>query len=262
MRQNIRFPYNVFKRSVSPDFEYLDNDYIYKLKVPDIVFSFSGIMDYFNDIDDLITNSELTTELNCSATMYRKCFISDEIDSIEVKIPRDKVRKRFSLDTMIIATDNLSRQGAIIEKGMPLAHLGTKSLVINDRKQSLFTFQVAEDGDISYSYTSDSIIINLPEKEFFKLKRYKDLPLFKDLIASQLGQIALLQACNYLKEGSSYSHTMWYNELLKRWRRFDNSEDSYPEVSDYLNLINDILKDPSLGFIKTMINNQISNRNV
>lgn len=251
MKQSIKFPYNVFISSFKPKETIEERVHRYEIKLADVVFSNSGIDSEEVELDKLA----LVSEVNCSATMYRKCFISDSFEYIEFEVPKNKLRDKYSIDTMIVAKEELVFKDYSLEKGMPLAHLGSYLLKIAANQEGLITFAVSEKKQISYSFGSDIIKVNIPKKEYEDLLLMQNNIGIEHLLASQFAQIALIQACSYLKEGSDKDHLAWYKELLERWRRYDPEEKDYPSKSEeYIGFINSILDDRSLAFAKYLIN--------
>lgn len=248
MKYAVKFPYNVLKIPVKLDFSQSDESYEYIIKLPDVVFSEAGLHNV-NKAD-----LQLVAEVNCSSTMYRKCFHSNdsELRTMTFFLPKKNVNHRFQVDVLLLAKRPLELNGQIIEKGMPLAHFGSNTISLSRNQKGLIVFDKSVDKEITYGFGSDLIKIRIPERIYNDLSRMKNRPEIKHLLASQFAQIALLEACKYLKEDGGKSHLNWYEELLKRWNKF-NPEKQYPDSEDHLKLVNYILDYPSLNFANYLI---------
>lgn len=249
MKQSIKFPYKVFIDSIQT--ELLNNNtdfYEINANVPDVVFSESGIG--VTDHNDKIS---LISEVNCSSTIFRKCYRSENLKNLNFSFPKKEVSNSFTIDHIFVAKESLTLGGETIEKGMPVAHLGSFSINIDKKRQGLISFETSDDDKISYSFSGHVIKINIPKNEYENLLNLKNRPIIKQFLISQFAQIALLEACKYLRNESAMNHLSWYKELLGQWQKFDEGNKEYPEETDFLKLINFILGDPSLKFTRLLI---------
>lgn len=259
MKYSVKFPYNVFKlSSLKIESTHTNNYYGYKLKLPDVVFSKSGLGDT-GEISK--SNLSLVAEINCSATMYRKCFHSNNpnLNVLEFKVPKEKVSKNFAIDIIIVAKNPFGFTGQKIKKGMPVAHLGSYPVKLSESQKGLIEFETSETKSISYSLIGNTIKIRLPQKEYESLSRMRNQPEIRHLLASQFAQVALLEACRFLRPDSGRDHLLWHRELQKQWMQFDETGEEFPDEEDHIKLVNYILKEPSLKFAQYLIK-EVKNR--
>ncbi|QAA80882.1 hypothetical protein EI546_03670 [Aequorivita sp. H23M31] len=252
MKYSVKFPYDVLKHSLRINGNPSEDFYEYEISLPPAVHSV-----FINGTSGIgFTDINLVAEVNCSATMYRKCFISEDIEdkSLNFKIPKKAVGVNFEIDTMIVAKRPIPLDGQRIEKGMPLAHLGSHKYKIDKSRIGLIEFEVSKAKDISYLFNSHTIKIQLPEEVYKELVKMKNRPEIKHFLASQLAQVALLEACQLLVENGGSNHLAWYEELHKRWVLLSGGDKDYPDPEDHLSLVNHILQEPSLTFAHYLIN--------
>ena len=251
--RKISLPYRIIRESnASFKQNHTEDCYNYTAITPDLTI--------LSIPENLKSKVKLVAEINCSSTMYRTCIQSNEVEKIEISIPKDEVKIRFTIDLMYISNDNIDYLEQRFNKGQVLAFLGRKSVNIDARRQSLISFDKLESGnEIEYSFTNHCIKVRMPKKQFNQILKKQHAPLFKSVFSSPLAQLALLQGCRHLEAGSSKNHLLWFKELENLWKKLRNPADNekdYPDVDDYLPFVNKILKNPSIRLIDDLIKSE------
>src|SRR5690554_5049649 len=228
MKETAKFPYPVEKTRCN--LKLIDSEeeiFKYEIRVPDHVFTSSFLEE---NEEDLI----LIAEVNCSSTMFRKCYTSDSTREIVIDIPQDDVNIKYTIDCILISnSDELKNNGVTIRRGMPVAHLGTESFNNDTRAKGLIVFEPNDEKEVKYLFSDHAIRIGIPRKHFESILPVQQSPVVKFTLASNFAQIALLEACKCFEKPDENSHLKWFQELKKHWNKLNNTEDSFPESFDY-----------------------------
>ncbi len=255
MKDNAKFPYPVEKAKCT--LELIDSEngtFTYKIEVPDYVFEKPFIKE---NIGSLV----LVAEVNCSSTMFRKCYSSENTKELIIEIPHDEVNIKYSIDCILISnTDKLQKKEITIQKGMPVAHLGTENFNNDSRTQGLIVFEPNNEKEVKYLFSDHTIRISLPNKQYEALLLVRESPIVKFALASNFAQIALLEACKSFTEPTKNNHLKWFQELSIQWNLLNNSNDSFPEPFEYLKLVTSVLENPSMKLIEALLENDKRNR--
>jgi hypothetical protein len=247
MKQTTNFPYDVAIHTV--DLKELPQSadcFEYEIILPDYYLTDEKYL-------EVAENLELIAETNCSATMYREVFDQSENFTLSIAIPRNKVSVKFSIDILLVAKKEFNWDSQQLRKGMPLAHFGSFQKDIDNRSTGLISFESTYEDKISISNSDHTIKVKIPVHQFKFLIEKQNSLLVKQILTSQFAQIALLESCKELKENSKRDNLLWYKELLSRWRKFSNNEDEYPQESDHLKFVSDLLENPSIKLIDYLI---------
>lgn len=252
MKNTINFPYDVKVAEANQIRleDKSDHDYFkYHVILPDSIF-------YENKYRGIDSEIELIADINCSSTMFRKVENSNNINEIELIFSKSKVYSRFTIDLIAVFKQNTMWDNTSVSKGMPIAHLGSFKIDLETRTQGLILFKPNESNDdVGYSYTQDSIQVLLPEKKFNWLLQNKHNPLIKNILSSQFGQIALIEACHKIKDESN-DHLLWHKELKDKWLNFRQDTKEYPDETDIVPFVNKVLNNPSQNLLNYIIENQ------
>lgn len=253
MKQSTNFPYYVDTSLSGLELKAQESDlenYSFLVNIPQVLFNTEG----YDEVKDKIN---LLAESNCSATLFRQIIQSDELERIEIKIPKNSVFKTFTIDLLIVFNEATDWDGHRIEKGMPISHLGTYRVDIDNKSQGLISFTSNSDNsDVTYSYTSHQIQIIFPSLKFDWLLRNQNNPLVKNILRCQFAQIALIKACNLLKDESN-DHLLWQKELKNKWIKYDKNGKEFPDNDDTIGFVNNILNHPSEQLIDFLMKNNI-----
>jgi hypothetical protein len=252
MKNTTNFPYDVKiveANRIRLD-DHSDHDYFkYKVKLPDGIF----YENKYREVDDKI---ELVADISCSATMFRKVEKANEKNKIEICFPKNKVYGRFTIDLVAVFNDSAVWDNSDVGKGMPVVHLGSFKIDLETRTQGLILFKPNEDtDDVNYSYTLDSIQILLPENKYNWLLKNKHNPLVKNILSSQFAQIALIEACHKMKDGTN-DHLLWHKELKNKWKDYNRGSNEFPQDTDIVPFVNEVLQNPSQNLLNYIIENQ------
>lgn len=244
MKQSTPFPYNVLTGSIQVQLEEeTENEFIYHIDFPD----------WFKNEEEYINNSrciDLAVEINCSSTIYREVFKTNQIE-LTFPISKDDVAIRYEIDVLAIANDEMEWMGKIINKGGPVAHFGRYLFDIDKRSKGIIEFTGDPNSKELKILNSDhTIMIELPSEKFEYIKRKQYNKLMKSVLASNFAQIALLESCKEIKQESSRSHLNWFEALLQEWRKYNNDKE-YPGNDDHLPFVKYLLKNPSLKLLDT-----------
>lgn len=247
MKQTTNFPYDVDVHTIDlKELPHSSNSFEYEVALPDYYVTHNKFIDVIDHID-------LIAETNCSSTMYRSVITASTDSKLIINIPRNKVNLNFKIDILLVANKEFNWDSQILQKGMPIAHFGSFKKDIDNRSTGLISFETSEGNDIFISNSDHTIKIKIPKKQYeFLLKKQNSL-MVKRILTSQFAQIALLEACKELKENSKRDNLIWYKELLSRWRKFSDNNDDYPQETDYLRFVQDLLEKPSIKLIDYLI---------
>lgn len=214
---------------------------------------------YFNGLDrnmlDLLNsgNYQIGVELNCSSTIFRKWYKTQNIDEFTIEIDRKNVANNFTLQVMVLVNKDLFEKGVMLRKGMPVAILGDYTTSLEGESFSLFQFQEAQNDTISYNFDSDCLIIFLPKKHFEYLQLQKENPTISIILLSHFAQLALKDALKYFMEDDSHADLNWFIELKNKWKEFSKTDDEFPSEEEHQDFIDFILKDPSISLVDHFI---------
>jgi hypothetical protein len=246
MKQSANFPYDVEIQIIELlELPQSSESFEYEIKLPEY---------YKTDLkyQHIQDNIDLIAETNCSATLYRNVISTKSNSKLTITVPRKKVNVNFTIDLLLVANKEFSWENQLIQKGMPIAHFGSFKKDIDTRSTGLISFEKFDGKEILISNSDHTIKIKIPEIQFEYLMQKQNSLLVKEILTSQFAQIALLEACKELKENSKRDNLFWYKELLNKWRKF-SEYDEYPQESDHLKFINDILKNPSIKLVNHLI---------
>lgn len=253
MKETTNFPYDVIKANTKLQLQDLsrgDDQYVYLLKVPDFI---SADQNVITNKDSLV----LAAEINCSSTMYREVVVSESLDEIQVEIDKKLVFDSFSIDVLMLLSKNADWHRQSLNKGMPIAHLGSFRMDLETRSQGLISFCKHDSNtatNIEYSYRDQSVHIIFPEERFQWLTQNRHSPLLKSILSSQFGQIALIGACQRMKDTGN-DHLLWYKELKNRWKVYNKDDSDFPEGDEIIPFVSSLLKNPSDTLINYLIQN-------
>jgi hypothetical protein len=247
MKQTTNFPYDVEIQTLHlEELPHNPDCFVYAVTLPDY---FKGDNKYVN----IINNLDLIAEVNCSATMHRNVIGTNTVDKLILTVPRNKVSVSFTIDLLLVANKEFEWDSQVLKRGMPIAHFGSFKKDIDKRSTGLIEFETTEGNEVFISTSDHTIKIKIPKKHYeFLLKKQNSL-LVKNILTSQFAQIALLEACKDLKENSKRDNLIWYRELLNRWQKFSQHESEYPQESDHLRFVQDLLKKPSIKLVNYLI---------
>ncbi len=252
MKQTANFPYKVVVNSglsleLLEDEASSDSFFVYSLAVPENLFNSELLIKYKD-------NLKLVAEVNASSTLYREVFISSNLDKIIFKINKKNVFDSFSIDVIILFDTEQSFDDLIVKKGMPFAHLGSFKINIDSSSQSLISFISHEDlSNVIYSFGDHSIKIKIPVSRFEWLNKNRNNLLVKNILASQFAQIALLEACQKIKDTSN-DHLLWQKELKRKWKIYSKDDRDVPNDDEIVTFVNYILENPSEKLLDCLVN--------
>lgn len=255
MKANTNFPYDVKVISANKlaiqELENDDDSFEYEIKVPDMVLHDSK----YEHIKDKL---KIVAEVNCSSTMWRQTFSSKNLNGISFSVPKKMVFKSFSISILILFDQDSIWDGKKLKKGMPIIYLGSFKVDLEPNKQGLLSFKPNNEDFISYSFSQDAINILIPNKKYDWLLKHKHDPTVKQILTSQIAQVALIEACNNLGD-ETLNHLKWQKELIRKWQEYKTDGSEVPKGEDVLNLVNYILKNPSDSLIDFLIQKEESN---
>jgi hypothetical protein len=251
MKQTTNFPYDVKvtaqKNQAEPkELEPTADSFRYEYSVPA----------YITDdalISPMIDKLDLVAEINCSSTMTRLMCLGAHIGKIEFEIPFATVEDSFSIDLMLLLKESAVWDGMTLKKGMPLAHLGSFKVYLDEGAQSLFSFMPHDKDEVEYSFSDHQIHVNIPQEQFDWLLQRQNHPMVKGILSSQFAQIALLEACQHLRDKKN-DHMLWFKALTKKWLDFSKGNGEI-QPSEFGPFVNYILEKPSVSLIKVVIQN-------
>lgn len=250
MKETTNFPYEVICPRPKLELiakDYNDFKYIYSFKVPEYILLKQDLVDNEESI-------ELVAEVNCSSTMYRELFRSDYVSEIQIEVDKTLLYDSFSIDILILFKKNTEWDNQIVDKGMPIAHLGSYRIDLENRTQGLISFIENDSDNIEYSFTDNTINIKIPSNKYEWLLQNKHNPLLKKILSSQFGQIALIEACQRMKDNAN-DHLLWQKELKNRWKSFNEDEKEYPDESEIISFVNSLLDNPSDSLLTFLMDN-------
>lgn len=251
MKQTTNFPYDVKvtaqKNQAEPkEIDPTAESFRYEYSVPAYVTD-DPLISLLNDKLDLVA------EINCSATMTRLMCTGAHIGKIEFEIPMVTVEDSFSIDLMFLLKESADWDGMTLTKGMPLAHLGSFKVYLDEGAQSLFSFMTNDKDEVEYSFSDNQIHVKIPQEQFDWLLQRRNHPMVKGILSSQFAQIALLEACQHLRDKKN-DHMLWFKALTKKWLDYSKG-DGEIQPSEFGPFVNYILENPSVSLIKVVIQN-------
>ena len=251
MKQTTNFPYDVKvttqKNQAEPkELDPTADSFRYEYSVPVYITDDPFISPLHDKLD-------LVAEINCSATMTRLMCKGAHIGKIEFEIPMAVVEDSFSIDLMLLLKESAVWDGMNLKKGMPLAHLGSFKVYLDEGAQSLFYFRPHDKEELEYSFSDHQIHVKIPQEQFDWLLQRQNHPMVKGLLSSQFAQIALLGACHLLKENGN-DHKLWFKALTEKWMEYSKG-DGEIQPSDFGPFVNYILEKPSISLINVVIKN-------
>lgn len=191
-------------------------------------------------IEKLINDGEaqFCVEVNCPATIYRKCFMSNDSFQ-EIKIPQEFLRNRFDVTFFITASKNISNysndsfsydyEGSIfdVEEGDVIAYGGeTKQFAVKDwlSLRSIKSFMTIKkdpdsDGNISVQLSPDKILVLVPEEDYIKYCSLVGTENISPVFHSSIVFPALIYTLNQMADPNkkeNYENYSWYEYLLLR----------------------------------------------
>jgi hypothetical protein len=255
MKQTTNFPYDVAIQTIDlKELPHTPEAFEYEVILPDYYATDSKYTDVQSNID-------LIAEANCSATMYREVFATTGDLKLIIIIPRNKVNVNFTIDLLLVANKKFSWDDQILKRGMPIAHFGSFKKDIDNRSTGLISFETTDENELFISNSDHTIIIKIPKKQYDYLIRKQNSLLEKKILASQFAQIALLESCKELKENSKRNNLIWYKELMTRWYKFSGTDSGYPQDTDHLKFVSNLLQNPSIKLVDYLIAEEKHNEN-
>lgn len=251
MKQNTNFPYDVKvtaqKNQAEPkELDPTADSFRYEYTVP-VYITDDPLISPLHDKLDLVA------EINCSATMTRLMCKGAHIGKIEFEIPMATVEDSFSIDLMLLLKESAEWDGMTLQRGMTLAHLGSFKVYLDEGAQSLFSFMTNDKDEVEYSFSDNQIHVKIPQEQFDWLLQRRNHPMVKGILSSQFAQIALLEACQHLRDKKN-DHMLWFKALTKKWLDYSKG-DGEIQPSEFGPFVNYILENPSVSLIKVVIQN-------
>jgi hypothetical protein len=210
--------------------------------------------------------AKVIAEVFCTHTMFRKVFEQDL--QYNITIPLKNLKNKVEVVFLIVANVDLPKftNQAIkkelrelefyIEKGEILAYLGEYNFELDIEGtglDSIIKIRPAESNNIKsvqYIFIEDSVIIELPIKEFEALKQFSENPDYQKLLISSILQTALIHACYKLSD-NQYEEKGWSRVLKIHWSRtHDDSE--YPSNDEVAEFIEELLSNPTNLLLDTL----------
>ena len=265
MEQTNHYPFDVlgsgdFKDKVEqlqPTFDERDNKMLLSIKFPDYLLSEEPFADIYVKHEEAL---DFVMEFSCSATMVRKIFKANAELVIKAEIDKELISGAHSLSFFVLTNQEIEFDSMVYDKGMPLIIFPKTNLLDRDDWTGLINFRKVEEEDISYHYTNHQIGVHIPKELYEQIEDKRQSPLVKQALASQLGQIALLEAVHIWalekkENNSSKDHFNWFKGLEKYWSVVSNGDEEYPQDEKMrLEFVNEILKSPSLSYFKQLVN--------
>jgi hypothetical protein len=182
--------------------------------------------------------AQFCVEINCPATVYRRCFVS--YDSFqEIKISQEFLRNKFEVTFFITATQHIPNysndsfsydyEGSIfdIEEGDVIAYGGeTKQFAVKDwlSLKSIKSFMTIKkdldsDGNMSIQLSPDKIIVMISEEDYKKYCSLIGTENISSIFHSSIVFPALIYTLNQMADpnkNENYENYSWYEYLLLR----------------------------------------------
>jgi hypothetical protein len=210
--------------------------------------------------------AKVIAEVFCTHTMFRKVFEQDL--QYNITIPLKNLKNKVEVVFLIVANIDLPKftNQAIkkelrelefyIEKGEILAYLGEYNFELDIEGTGLDSIIKIRPADsnvmkkVQYIFIEDSVIIELPIKEFEALKQFSENPDYQKLLISSILQTALIHACYKLSD-NQYEEKGWSRVLKIHWSRtHDDSE--YPSNDEVAEFIEELLSNPTNLLLDTL----------
>ena len=243
MNHTINFPYDVKVYTSTLIRSSIDDTgvdcYTYSFETPSSLLLDKKYQEFWDKV-------ELVAEVNCSPTFYRETHVSSNTNKISIDIPKSMVYHEFTIDVIIVFKEDIFWDGQLIRKGMPMAHLGSYKIDLEDRfAEGLIVFMLDEKLEETKNYFGNELIeVHIPAEQFTWLVANQRDPLVTSILSSQFAQIALIEACMHLKS-SNNSHLPWYRELQRLWKEYDKNNSDFPEDEEIVQFVSHILKMPT-----------------
>ncbi len=202
-------------------------------------------------------NADIICEVQCSDTFLRKIeFIDNEL-YFDFTVDKNLYRNRIEFDFTIVAKKNIEEFEAndrkyFLEKGDVICSLGKFSFGGGDGTiASLLKFNENKDNnEIRYSLENHYVIIEIPTKQFEKIRILKNNPNFSKIFISSIFQPSLIHICSFL-EDETYEGKEWFNFLREKWSS-QNEGSIYPEKREIPKFVQSLLNDPLDLLIDTL----------
>ena len=234
------------------------------------------------DIEKLIQlgKAEYICEVECSATFFRKCFVSSE-PSIDISLSRKSIRGHINFNCFVVAKESIKQYtnsgfhadysgfSFDLERGdslviFPAAEYNTD--VTYEKLYAVGSFmqiieQLPTESRIVFDLDGDKILIKLPSPLFQQYKTFGNN--FPDIIHASIVQNALICALQKLPSVKDSGY-LWVDCLKQRFETDPllqkyNLEDEEIDYNEIMNMASDILQNPlsrmmgSLGSINDQI---------
>lgn len=219
-------------------------------------------------IIDMIQKNEakVIAEIFCTHTMFRKVF--EQEFQFNISIPLDYLKNKVEVVLLVIANidlPNYKNQSIkkelrdldfYVEKGEILAYLGEYNFELDLNGTSLDSIIKIRSSNnntekrVQYIYSGDSIVIELPIKEFDALKQFSENPDYQKLLISSLLQPALIHAC-YKLSNEDYEEKSWSRVLKIHWSRMQKDSE-FPSIDEVPSFIEDLLSKPTNSLLETL----------
>ena len=252
MKNNTNFPYDVKVLAGNSielkESEHTKQRYLYTLQVPEMVLhelKYKAVSSFLS----------LVAEINCSSTMYREIISTNNLSRMLVSIEKHLVYDTFTVDALIVFNQDTIWDDLPVKRGMPICHLGSFKIELDSRARGLITFLPNENEEnVKYAFSDNTIRIYLPAEKYKWILSKKHNPLIKLILSAQFAQIALMDACQRMRDATS-DHLLWQQELKYRWKSFSDNDKEFPDDHEIIPFIDHVLQNPSLSLISYLIEN-------
>jgi len=209
-------------------------------------------------------NAEIVCEIQCSDTFFRKIEkINKDLKfdfTIDQKIYRNKIEFEFFIVTKSKSENFIvNDRKYLLEKGDVMCSLGKFSFGGGDGTiASLLKFNENKDNnEIRFSLENHYVTIEIPTKEFAKIRILKNNPNFSKIFISSIFQPSLIHICSFL-EDETYEGKEWFDFLRQKWTSL-NEGSEFPEKKEIPNFVQILLKNPLFTLIETLESIEINN---
>lgn len=227
----------------------------------------------------MLQNNEakLIAEVFCSYTMFRKVYEQDL--KYNISIPLAQLKNRVEAIFLVVANNDIPAYSNssvkkearemefYVEKGEVLAILGEYNFELDIKGTSLDSIIKIRPSaskspiKVYHIFVEDSIIIELPQKNYDSLKLFAENPDYQKLLISSILQTALIHACYLIcdKENEEYGEKGWARALIILWQKKNSSSD-YPSKEEVGEFVEDLLKQPTNLLLNTL--ESMNNRDI
>jgi len=262
-----------FGHPVFGDLDYYDFKPSCNIEVDTVNGNFIIISDEINfgsntKLVEMIKNdkAKVIAEVFCTHTMFRKVF--EQGLKYNISIPLEHLKNKVEVIFMVVANTDMHHYnnpsvkkefvntGFYVEKGEVLAYFGEFNFELDLKGTSLDNFikirpsSTKTDNKVQYIFIENSIIIELPEKDFAALKLFSENPDYQKLLISSVLQTALIHACYKLSD-EQYEENAWSRILKIHWQK-NNIDSEFPSTDEVADFVEDLLKKPTHLLLETL----------